>query len=408
MRFLVLNAGSSSLKFALYEGEGLVAIARGRIANIGPRAQWQVTEDGAASEEPVAVNSHDEATRVLLERLAPHLSKNVDLTSDLVLVHRIVHGGAAFSSPASLDDAALAKLAELEALAPLHLPAARQTIEVTRERLGAAVPAVAVFDTALFQSLPTAARTYALPAVWRTRFGVRRYGFHGFAHQCLRDAALRAVGRTGTPPRIVSVQLGRGCSMAAFRGTTPVATSMGFSPLEGLIMPTRAGSVDAAAALYLVQRGGLSPEDVLRDLNERSGLLALSGISADPTELLHWARRGNSDCTLALDVFFYQLHQYLGAYAGLLGGLDVVALGGGISEHVPEVRERLLQGIAWLGCEIERSANAAAHDLAGHDVAVLSSRASKVLAIAVSVDEERVMAEQARTYLRMRNAQVMR
>lgn len=395
MQLLVLNAGSSSLKFALY-GEGLVESARGRIANIGPGAQWQLiersggAEESVAAEQDVSAATHGAATRMVLERFAARL------TPDLVLVHRIVHGGTAFSTPAWLDEAALAKLAELEVLAPLHLPAARATIAVTRERLGTAVPAVAVFDTALFQSLPAAAREYAVPAAWRVTHGVRRYGFHGFAHQCLRDAALRAVGNGGALTRIVTVQLGRGCSIAAFRGRSPVATSMGFSPLEGLVMPTRAGSIDAAAALYLVLRGGLSPQEVLRDLNEQSGLLGLSGISADPAVLLHGAQRGNANCALALEVFSYQLHQYLGAYAGLLGGLDVLAMGGGLCEYVPDIRERVLQGATWLGCEIERPAATRRSD----GVTVLSHRTSKVLALLVAVDEERVMAEQALAYLR--------
>jgi acetate kinase len=394
VRLLILNAGSSSLKFALYEERELAVVARGRITDIGPRAKWRLSGEEAHIEEPIAAGTHEQATRRLLERLASRL------TDGPVTVHRIVHGGTAFSSPARLDDAVLAKLTELEGLAPLHMPAALQAIAVTRERFGPSAPAIAVFDTALFQTLPAAARAYALPAAWRTRYGIHRYGFHGFAHQSLRDAALRMAGSNGARPRIVTVQLGRGCSMAAFHGTSPIATSMGFSPLEGLVMPTRAGSLDAAAALYLVQRGGLTPAEVLRDLNERSGLLGLSGISADPAELLHRAQHGDPDCALALDVFFRQLHQYLGAYAGLLGGLDVVAMGGGISEHVPEVRERLLHGLAWLGCETERptGGEARAPTLAG--IEVLSSRASRMLAIAVSVDEERVMAEQALAYLR--------
>jgi acetate kinase len=257
-----------------------------------------------------------------------------------------------------------------------------------------------VFDTALFQGLPPAAREYALPRRWRTEFGVRRYGFHGFAHQCLRDAALDATIAAAPSARIITVQLGRGCSVAAFRGASPVATSMGFSPLEGLIMPTRAGSVDAAAALYLMMRSHLKPEEVLRDLNEKSGLLGLSGVSAEPAELVRRAHGGDADCALAMDAFFYQLHLYLGAYTGLLGGLDVLAIGGGISEHVPEIRERLMQGVAWLGCESTPNTDVAKSDR----VTVLSSPSSKALALLVFVDEERVMAEQAVAHWRAREA----
>jgi len=391
MQVLVLNAGSSSLKFALY-AEGLTEIARGRVANLGPHARFELSRDTTRTRQNVVAITHEDAVRLVLSHVA------ADWSNDGVVVHRIVHGGMEFSSPVWLDEEVLTKLAELEILAPLHVPASRQAIAVTREVLGPAVPSVAVFDTALFQSLPPAAREYALPTEWRTGFGVRRYGFHGFAHQCLRDAALRTRAATGPLARIVTVQLGRGCSVAAFRGASPIATSMGFSPLEGLIMPTRSGSVDAAAALYLIMRGRLKPEEVLRDLNEKSGLLGLSGISAEPVELLRRARDGDSTCALALDAFFYQLHQYLGAYAGLLGGLDVVAMGGGLCEHVPEVRERLMQGVAWLGCEFTRPVEA--HD--DVSVTVLSRPSSKVLALLVFVDEERIMAEQVVTYLRTR------
>lgn len=391
MHVLVLNAGSSSLKFALY-AEGLIEIARGRVANLGPHARFDVSRDTTRTQQHVVAFTHEDAVRLVLSHVA------ADWSNDSVVVHRIVHGGMEFSSPVWLDAAVLAKLAELEILAPLHLPAAWQTIAVTREVLGPAVPAVAVFDTALFQSLPPAAREYALPAEWRTGYGVRRYGFHGFAHQCLRDVALRTTTATGALARIVTVQLGRGCSVAAFRGASPIATSMGFSPLEGLIMPTRAGSVDAAAALYLIMQGHLKPEEVLRDLNEKSGLLGLSGVSAEPAELMRRARDGDRTCALALDAFFYQLHQYLGAYAGLLGGLDVLAMGGGLCEHVPEVRERLMQGVAWLGCQFTPPIDADEND----PVTVLSLPSSKVLALLVFVDEERVMAEQAVTYLRTR------
>lgn len=374
MQILALNAGSSSLKFALYT-EKLEEIERGAIGNL-------------------MGGDHRAAVHSVRERIGSRWR------GDGVVVHRIVHGGSEFSGPITLDGAARAKLAELDILAPLHLPAARSVIEAASQAFGPDANAIGVFDTALFRTLPPAAREYAVPEAWRTVRGVHRYGFHGFAHQCLRDAALVHGAAPREPLRIVTVQLGRGCSVAAFRGDSPIATSMGFSPLEGLVMPTRAGSVDAAAALYLVAQHGMKPEAVLKALNEASGLLGLSGASAEPAEVLRRASNGDADCQLALDVFFHSLRQYIGAYAGLLGGLDVIALGGGISEHVPQMRRRTLQGAAWLGCEA-RETDDVPPDAA---TAILSRPSSRVVALLVRVDEERIMAEQALAFVRERSA----
>lgn len=385
MRTLVLNAGSSSLKFALYE-RWTTEILRGAVSELGSDARLTWRRSVARGEESVAAADHAVAVHAI-RQLAEHDGVAAD-----VIVHRIVHGGAKYYEPVKLTANVLADLEALEILAPLHGPAARLAIEAA----GAVfrpVAQVAVFDTALFHSLLPAAREYGIPELWRTALGVRRYGFHGFAHECLRDAALAAVGKDSA--RIITVQLGRGCSVAAFRGEKPVAASMGFSPLDGLVMPTRSGSLDAAAALYVQSRLELKPAEVLRILNEESGLLALSGGSANPAEISRRADLGDSACRLALDAFFHSLHQYLGGYAALLGGLDVIAMGGGISEHVPAFRRRALDGLAWLGCEPARDER----DPADAASVVLSMPASRVTALLVRVDEERLMAAQARRLL---------
>lgn len=385
MRVLVLNAGSSSLKFALYE-RWTAEILRGGISGLGPDARLAWRRGGARGEEPVAAADHATAVHAI-GRLA------ADDGAVEAIVHRIVHGGAKYFEPVKLDTSVLAELGALEVLAPLHGPAARLAIEAAGIVFRPAAQ-VAVFDTALFHSLPQAAREYGIPEHWRAGLGVYRYGFHGFAHQCLRDAALTAAGEPDSA-RIVTVQLGRGCSIAAFRGEQPVATSMGFSPLDGLVMPTRSGSLDAAAALYVQSRLELGPDEVLRILNEESGLLALSGGSANPAEIVRRADLGDPACKLALDVFFHSLHQHLGGCAAVLGGLDVIAIGGGISEHVAAFRRRVLDGVAWLGCEPAVDEPFAA-DAAS---VVLSKPASRVTALLVRVDEERLMAAQAQRLL---------
>jgi len=386
MRALVLNAGSSSLKFALYE-EWTTEILLGAIGDLGPDARLTWRRGRMRGDEIVAAADHGVAVHVV-RRLVGDGVAAVD-----AIVHRIVHGGTRYFEPVKLTATVLADLGALEILAPLHGPAARLAIEAAGIAFRPAAQ-VAVFDTALFHSLPPAAREYGIPELWRTALGVRRYGFHGFAHECLRDAALAAAGEPDSA-RIVTVQLGRGCSVAAFRGEKPVAASMGFSPLDGLVMPTRSGSLDAAAALYVQSRLELKPAEVLRILNEESGLLALSGGSANPAEVARRSDLGDSACRLALDAFFHSLHQYLGGYAALLGGLDVIAMGGGISEHVPAFRRRSLDGLAWLGCERALDDR----DLGDSASVMLSTPASRVTALLVRVDEERLMAAQARRLL---------
>lgn len=386
MRALVLNAGSSSLKFALYE-KWTIEILRGAVSELGSKARLTWRRSVARGEESVAAADHAVAVHAI-RQFAEHDGVAAD-----VIVHRIVHGGAKYYEPVKLTASVLADLEALEILAPLHGPASRLAIEAAGTVFRPVVQ-VAVFDTALFHSMPPAAREYGIPELWRTALGVRRYGFHGFAHECLRDAALAAAGEPDSA-RIVTVQLGRGCSVAAFRGKQPIAASMGFSPLDGLVMPTRSGSLDAAAALYVQSRLGLRPAEVLRILNEESGLFALSGGSANPAEIARRADLGDPACSLALDVFFHSLHQYLGGYAALLGGLDVIAMGGGITEHVPAFRRRALDGLAWLGCEQAPDER----DPADAASVVLSMPASRVTALLVRVDEERLMAVQARRFL---------
>lgn len=391
MQVLALNAGSSSLKYALYE-EGLEEAERGAITRLGLGSRLTTRRHGEYLDREVAAQDHRAAVHIVRQRLGSRW------LSDGLIVHRIVHGGPEFSGPTLLQPQIVGRLAALEALAPLHMRAALGVIDAAQEVFGRASASIGVFDTALFASLPASARDYGIPEAWRTALGVRRYGFHGFAHQCLRDAALQLPAAAAAPPRIVTLQLGGGCSVAAFRGPDPIAISMGFSPLEGLVMPTRSGSVDVAAGLYLILEHGFDPAAMLRALNEESGLLALSGVSADPEQLVQRAQRGHAASKLALDVFFRSVQEYVGAYAGLLGGLDVIALGGGIAEHVPEFRSRTLQCAAWLGCE-----SAPGGDFGpDRSAAVLSSKSSRVMALLVAVDEERLMAEQAIRHVRRR------
>jgi len=242
-----------------------------------------------------------------------------------------------------------------------------------RGRLGEALPAVGVFDTAYYADLPEAAYRYAIPGEWFTRLGVRRYGFHGIAHAYLcQQVRLREANAR----RIISLQLGRGCSVTATRDGTPVATSMGFTPLEGLVMGTRSGDVDAGALLYVMETEGLSPEAMRRALNERSGLLGVSGGSADMRELLALEAKGDAAAALAVELFCRRARHYVGAYLAELDGAEAIVFGGGIGENCPGVRERILSGC------LRGAAPPAVHVVAVDEAAIIAAEAYAVLGAA--------------------------
>jgi acetate kinase len=295
----------------------------------------------------------------------------------------VVHGGDRFVSPTLIDDSVLQALEELSDLAPLHNPAALQVIRAAREVLGPDMPMVAVFDTAFHSALPEHAATYALPLEMAQRHKIKRYGFHGIAHEYMLT---RYAEITGTPidsATIITLQLGNGCSAAAIRNGRSVDTSMGFTPLEGLVMGTRSGDLDPGIVAYLARKEQVDAEQVERWLNERSGLLGLSGLSSDMRDLLAFAGirdRGagigppadplpaprspipdpNERAELAVEVFCYRVRKYIGAYLAALGGAQAIVFGGGIGEHAPEIRSRICSGIQWCGLRLDPALNARA------------------------------------------------
>jgi acetate kinase len=392
---LALNAGGSSLKFALYTGEGGIhALCRGSVTDIADGTA-RLSFDRLDHESQRQVNDHAEAAAWALDTLignpatAPLVRDRLAAT-----VHRVVHGGALFAGPTIVDERVLEQIASLASLAPLHNPPATAVMSLTRQRLPD-LPMVALFDTSFFHTLPEHVRRYAVPAQWFEEHGVRRYGFHGLAHEYLRDRLRAHAGAHGMPPRAVTLQLGHGCSMTALRDGEPVETSMGFTPLEGLVMATRSGDIDAGA-LFELARAGHSPERLERELNHESGLRGLSGVSGDVRELLTLEAAGNAGAKLALRVFCHRIIKYLGAYAAVLGGLDAVAFGGGIGENAAPLRERICAGIAWLGLRLDPNANAAC---SGAD-AVISAPESRIAAMVVAVREDELMAGKALELIR--------
>lgn len=396
MRLLVFNAGSSSLKFDLLDLPRAGAPRRLKSGTFDDNGSGSFTLETAAPAPPIpsSITTLGAAADFVLAWLSDAGAHGRGLLEDLAAtVHRVVHGGESFRATARLGTAELATLASLDELAPLHNPAARAVIAAVRARLGERLPVIGVFDTAYYAELPEAAWRYAVPARWHREFGVRRYGFHGTAHRYL-CAAARARVLPGKPTsRVVSLQLGRGCSVTATLDERAVATSMGFTPLEGLVMGTRSGDFDPGALLHVMERAGLSPAEMRRALNNDSGLKGLSGAGADMQELLRLEHQGHAGAALAIEIFCRRARHYLGAFVSELGGVDVIAFGGGIGEHSAEIRRRIVRGLEWGGIGIDEQANRAA------DAGSIGAADSWAAVEVIRVDEARVLAEEAAALL---------
>ncbi|OGA96773.1 MAG: acetate kinase [Betaproteobacteria bacterium RIFCSPLOWO2_12_FULL_66_14] len=399
MTLLVFNSGSSSLKFGLFRQGGPntgSVLCKGIVRGIGGeqgRCDWQGSDAVKEHFALHAAQPGEAATQLVawLQDRQPAWMRELQ-----GLGHRVVHGGEAFSAPARIDEAVAQHLERLSRLAPLHNPPALQVMRAARVALGPDVPMVAVFDTAFFHGLPEHARRYALPAEWEGVQRLRRYGFHGIAHRYLYERYAELSGADAHASRVVTLQLGQGCSMAAVRGAVPLDTSMGMTPLEGLVMATRCGDVDPDLLLSLMIERGFTAEALHDALNHRAGLLGLSGASADMKELLRLQPR-HAGAALAIDVFCHRARKYLGAYFAVLEGADAVVFGGGIGENAPVIRERICQGLQWCGLAIDRAANGAALGAEAR----ISTASSAVAAYVIPVDEESIIARETRRTLNL-------
>lgn len=364
MRVLTINCGSSSLKFDVFDADpehpaAVARVAHGAIERIGHGAASTVTFDGRSSER-VPLGDHAHAFAEALKLLtAAGLDRQVDAVG-----HRVVHGGAGLRTPALLDDTVLRAIEAARDLAPLHDGPAVRAITAARAHYGGGMPMVATFDTAFFAALPEAAATYALPQTLSARLGIRRYGFHGLAHRYMVER-FRTLRPALAQPRLITLQLGSGSSATASLDGQPLDTSMGFTPLEGLIMGTRSGDVDPALPLFLVEQGGLSFAEVDSLLNTESGLLGLSGLSSDMRDLIGAATVGHRGAGLAIEAFCHRARKYVGAYLAVLHGADAIVFGGGIGENSPEVRESICGDLEWAGFALDLEANRSAVGVEG-------------------------------------------
>ncbi|WP_336823481.1 acetate kinase [Sporosarcina sp. USHLN248] len=347
-KILAINAGSSSLKYQLIDMPEEKVIAKGLIDRIGlSEASFSMETEQSRLKEQVDIPNHTAAAQLLLARLS---SEKVVTSGDEIsgIGHRVVHGGERFSDSVLIDDQVLKDIEELSSLAPLHNPANLVGIREFQKALPN-VPAVAVFDTAFHQTMPESSYLYPLPYEYYKKYGIRKYGFHGTSHKYVTQRAAHMLNRPLEDTRLISCHLGNGASIAAVQNGRSIDTSMGFTPLAGVTMGTRSGNIDPALIPYIMEQTGQTVEEVLQVLNKESGMLALSGFSSDLRDITLEASRGNSRAELALDVFADRIHKYIGSYAARMGGVDAIIFTAGIGENSMEVREKVLEGLEFMG-----------------------------------------------------------
>lgn len=367
MKILTVNTGSSSVRLAAFVNTGS-AVKK-------------------SADRHVKLNDGDP------KQVLRTFVNDLDLKDVQCIAHRVVHGGEKLSKPCIITTAVENEIDRLSVMAPLHNPQALEWIRLCRELCGSSVPQIAVFDTAFYAHMPEVAKTYALPRDICMKHGIRRYGFHGLAHSAMlrRWQDIRPdIKREG---RIISLQLGAGSSITAVKNGKAVDTSMGFSPLEGLVMATRSGDIDPEISLYLQKNAGYTIDDIDTMLNRSSGLLGVSGISGDMRVLLE---SDKPEASLAVDIYCYRAKKYIGAYLSVMNGADAILIGGGVGENAPSIRERILSDMRWCGIELD-------HDINNDTIVIegrISSSSSNIEIWVIPVDEAAVLAEEAAAVLK--------
>jgi len=359
MKILVINAGSSSIKFTLFESAGEKQLAKGIVERINsPKSSMRYSNiRGQQVNKNVSANSYEAAISEICLAL---IDKDIGVLNNLMEIkgigHRVVHGGADISGAVRIDGSIKQVIVDCFSLAPLHNPPNYEGIEAC-EHLLPQIPMVAVFDTAFHQTMPPAAYTYAIPQTIAQKNKIRRYGFHGTSHNYVALTAASILGKEMNELKIITVHLGNGCSIAAVQRGHVVDTSMGLTPLEGLVMGTRCGDIDPAMVIFL-RRIGFSLDEVDTMLNKQSGLLGLAGIgSNDMRDIIKAIESGSEQAALALDVFVHRLVKYVGAYVAVMNGLDTLVFTAGIGENVPLIRSRVCSKLAYLGVKIDEDRN---------------------------------------------------
>ncbi|MGW6381653.1 acetate kinase [Peribacillus butanolivorans] len=347
-KIMAINAGSSSLKFQLFEMPSEQVITKGLVERIGLKnSTFTLSVEGKKVSETLHIPNHEVAVGLLLEKLIHHHIIGSFEEIDGV-GHRVVHGGEVFSDSVLITEDVIEEIEKLSDLAPLHNPANSTGIKAFRQILSE-VPAVAVFDTAFHQTMSESSYMYSLPFEYYEKYGIRKYGFHGTSHKYVSQRAAEMIGRPIEQLRLISCHLGNGASITAIKGGKSIDTSMGFTPLAGVTMGTRSGNIDPALIPYIMEKTGKTADEVLDVLNKKSGILALSGFSSDLRDIQVEADKGNERAELALEVFADRIHKYIGSYTAKMGGVDGIIFTAGIGENSQTIRGRILNGLEFMG-----------------------------------------------------------
>jgi len=388
MNILVINCGSSSLKYQLINSETEGVLAKGLCERIGIDGMLTYQPEGGEKEKSeIAMPTHTEAINAVLAALTNEKSGVIKSLSEVGAVgHRVVHGGEKFTSSCLINDESMKAIEECNDLAPLHNPANLIGIRACQE-LMPGVPMVAVFDTAFHQTMPDVAYTYGIPYEYYEKYKVRRYGFHGTSHSYVSKRTAEIVGKPYDQMKIIVCHLGNGASISAVNCGKSVDTSMGLTPLEGLMMGTRSGDIDAGAVTFIMEKEGLDANGVSNLLNKKSGVMGIFGESSDMRDLENAVAAGNPRAILAEKMYFYRIKKYVGAYAAALGGVDIIVFTGGVGENQCNCRSEVCEGLEFMGVKVDLEKN----KVRGEE-AVISTDDSKVKVVVIPTDEELMIA----------------
>ncbi|CAH0118797.1 MULTISPECIES: acetate/propionate family kinase [unclassified Paenibacillus] len=390
MKILVINAGSSSLKYQLYDMKDESVLAKGLVERIGMDSSILKHEPAGRAEisEVSEILDHTTAVRKVLDILTDEEHGVLSSVSEIEAVgHRVVHGGEAFKSSVLVDSAVKSEIRSLFDLAPLHNPPAMMGIKATESNMPG-IPQAVVFDTAFHQTMPTKAYLYAIPRVLYKKHKIRRYGFHGTSHDYVSKKAAEYLGRPLDQLKIITCHIGNGASLTAVRYGDSVDTSMGMTPLEGLMMGTRSGDLDPAIVPFTMNKEDLTLNEVNSMLNKHSGLLAISGVSSDMREIIDGMEEGDANSKLAFDMYEYRIRKYIGAYTAAMDGVDAIVFTAGAGENAVVLRQRICEQLTFLGVELDAEANL----VRSKEPRRISTANSKVEVLVVPTNEELMIA----------------
>lgn len=390
MNILVLNCGSSSVKYKLIEIKANKVLAEGGIEKIGlPDAFIKFKFGNEKIQQDLDINDHVGAIKSILDNLT---SKEYGCIKDFKEIdavgHRVVHGGEKFNKSVLINDEVIAKIKECYGIAPLHNPVNMAGIDAINEVLPE-VPQVGVFDTAFHQTMPAKSYMYALPYKYYAEDGVRRYGFHGTSHRYVSQRVCKFLGVEPKGKKIITCHVGNGGSITAVKDGKSIDTSMGLTPTEGLMMGTRCGDVDPGALIFLMDKHNLSSKDMLNMVNKESGLAGISGVSSDMREITAAAKQGNEKAILSLEMYEQRITKYVGAFAAEMGGVDIIVFTGGVGEHQSSTRANVCNLLRFMGVEIDDAAN----DANNGDEGIISTPNSAVKVVVIPTDEEYMIAK---------------